>query len=71
MYVQENQFCKVLIDAIRSVYGDRQEDDGVRPIRVRYTPCISDDNTVSLFWMPCSGYRHYRPEEDRLFLMKE
>jgi hypothetical protein len=25
---------KVLIDVTRSAYGDRQEDDGIRPIRV-------------------------------------
>ena len=29
MRVQEKQPCKVLIDATRSVYGDRQEDDGI------------------------------------------
>ncbi len=37
MHVQEKQTCKVLIDVTRSVYGDRHEDDGVRPIRVYLT----------------------------------
>ena len=37
MRVQEKQSCKVLIDATRSAYGDRQEDDGIRPIRVYLT----------------------------------
>ncbi len=37
MRVQEKQPCKVLIDATRSAYGDRQEDDGVRHIRIYLT----------------------------------
>jgi hypothetical protein len=35
--MQEKQSCKVLIDVTRSAYGDRQEDDGVRSIRVYLT----------------------------------
>ena len=37
MCVQEKQPCKVLIDVTRSTYDDRQEDGGVRPIRVYLT----------------------------------
>ena len=37
MHVPEKQPCKVLIDVTRSGYGDRQEDDGVRPICVYLT----------------------------------
>ncbi len=35
--MQEKQPCKVFIDATRSAYGDRQEDDGISPIRVYLT----------------------------------
>ena len=35
--MEENQSCKVLIDVTRSAYDDRQEDDGIRPIRVYLT----------------------------------
>jgi hypothetical protein len=34
---REKQPCKVLIDVTRSVYGDRQEHNGIRPIRVYLT----------------------------------
>ena len=37
MRVQEKHPCKVLIDVTRSAYGDSQEDDGIRPIRVYLT----------------------------------
>jgi hypothetical protein len=47
MRVQEKQPCKVLIDATRSAYGDRQGDDGIRPIRV-YLTIMSNLNSVCL-----------------------
>jgi hypothetical protein len=37
MRVEEQYPCKVLTDVTRSAYNDRQEDDGVSPIRVYLT----------------------------------
>ncbi len=37
MCVEENQSCKVLINVTRSAYDDRQQDDGISPIRVYLT----------------------------------
>jgi hypothetical protein len=37
MRVSEKQPCKVLIDATRSVFDDRQEHDGISPIHVYLT----------------------------------
>jgi hypothetical protein len=37
MRVQEKKTCESIIDETRSPYGDSQEDDGVRPIRVCLT----------------------------------
>ncbi len=37
MRVYEMQPCKILIHATRSTYGDRQEDEGIRSIRVYLT----------------------------------
>jgi hypothetical protein len=37
MRVEENHPWEVLIDVTQSAYGDRQEDDGIRPIRVYLT----------------------------------
>jgi hypothetical protein len=37
MRVEEKHPCKVLIDATRSAYDDKKEDDGIRPILVYLT----------------------------------
>jgi hypothetical protein len=45
----------IMVDTTRSAHGDWQQYHGVSPMR------ISDDNAVSLFWLPYS--RHRQAEE--------
>jgi hypothetical protein len=62
--VQEHQACTVLrvIDAARSAYSDRQEDDGVRSIRV-YLMIIPHFILTDLFRAPSD---RGEPGEDTL-----